>query len=55
MENEHELHQPQQSPIPEEPGYVERPRWQVWGARIGLVVLAVFLILYYLTIARGGL
>ena len=55
MENEHELHQPQQSPIPEEPGYVERPRWQVWAARLGLVVLAVFLILYYLTIARGGL
>ena len=55
MENEHELDQPQQSPIPEEPGYLERPRWQVWGARIGLVVLAVFLILYYLTIARGGM
>ena len=55
MENERELEQEQQPPIHAEPGYVERPRWQVWAARLGLVVLAVFLILYYLTIARGGL
>ena len=49
MENEHE------NMVPEEPEVMERPRWQVWGARIGLVVLIMFLILYYLTIARGGM
>ena len=36
------------------PSYVERPRWQVWGARIGLVLMIIFLALYYYHIARGG-
>lgn len=51
MENEHE----QEPIVPEKPGYVERPRWQVWAARVGLVLLIALLILYYITIARGGL
>lgn len=34
---------------PEEP-YTPRPAWQVWGARIALVVFIVGLILYYCNI-----
>lgn len=41
-------------PEQEEQGYVERPKWQVWAARVGVVAMVVLLILYYLTIARGG-
>ena len=40
---------------PREEAYVPRPRWQVWAARIGLAALLVFLALYYLNIARGGI
>ena len=35
--------------IPEEE-YVPRPKWQVWGARIALVVFILGLILYYCNI-----
>ena len=38
-----------------EPGYVPRPAWQVWGARIGLVIFIGFVILQILQIAGGGL
>ena len=40
--------------LPEE-GYVPRPKWQVWAARIGVVLVVVLVILYYITLARGGL
>ena len=40
---------------PEEEGYVPRPAWQVWGARIGLVIFIGFVILQILQIAGGGL
>ena len=36
------------------PHYVPRPMWQVWAARIGLVIFILGLILYYLNILRGG-
>ena len=39
----------------EESGYVPRPKWQVWGARIGLAVFILFLIMYYTIFFRGGL
>ena len=39
----------------EQEGYVSRPVWQVWGARIGLVIFLVFVALQILEIARGGL
>ena len=39
---------------PEE-GYVPRPAWQVWGARIGLVIFLLFVALQILQIAGGGL
>ena len=39
----------------DKPHYVPRPMWQVWGARIGLVIFILGLILYYLNILRGGM
>ena len=41
----------------EEPreGYVPRPVWQVWLARIGLVLFILFVIYQYLAISRGGM
>ena len=41
--------------VPEEEGYVPRPAWQVWGARIGLVLFLLFVIYQLVSIARGGL
>ena len=39
----------------EEKGYVPRPAWQVWAARVD-VVLAIGCVIYQLiTIAGGGL
>ena len=35
-------------------GYVPRPVWQVWMARIGLVLMILFVIYQILTIATGG-
>ena len=36
-------------------GYVPRPAWQVWAARLGLVFAIAFVIYQLLTIAGGGL
>lgn len=41
-------------PAQQEQGYVPRPRWQVWGARVALVVFILTLIAYYLNVFRGG-
>ena len=44
--------------IPEEaekPSYTPRPKWQVWGARILLVLFVILVILYYINVARGGI
>ena len=38
-----------QQEMPEE-GYTPRPKWQVWGARVALVVFIIGLILYYCNI-----
>ena len=43
-----------QENVPES-GYTPRPAWQVWAARIGLVVFLIFLALYYMNILRGGM
>ncbi len=40
--------------MPEQTGYKPRPAWQVWAARIGLVIVIVSVILYYIHIATGG-
>ena len=39
---------------PEEQGYKPRPKWQVWAARVCLVLFILVLIAYYLNIFRGG-
>ena len=49
MENEEEILSEEQN------NYVPRPRWQVWLARIGLVVFIAFLIGYYILWFRGGI
>ena len=43
-----------QIPETEEQGYIPRPAWQVWMARIGLVFMILFVIYQILTIATGG-
>ena len=45
----------EQEPLEQEQGYVPRPKWQVWGARLGVAFVILLVILYYITIARGGL
>ena len=40
---------------PEEERYVPRPAWQVWSARIGLVIFIIFVIFQIMSIARGGM
>ena len=49
---------PQEEPVAqpqqEKDVYVPRPAWQVWGARVALVIFIIFLIMYYINVARGG-
>ena len=42
-----------QEPRKEE-GYVPRPAWQVWGARIGLALFIGLVAMGYLIMFRGG-
>jgi len=35
-------------------GYVPRPAWQVWAARVGVVIMIVSFLLYCYHIATGG-
>ena len=51
MENEN-LEPMEQTPP--EPGYVPRPAWQVWLARVSLVVFILILIAFYLNMFRGA-
>ena len=39
----------------EKPKYKPRPAWQVWGARVGIVIMIISIILYYIHIATGGM
>ena len=52
MENTHE-----NTPIEETPGegYTPRPAWQVWAARVGLVLFLLVVAYQILSIAGGGL
>lgn len=34
--------------------YVPRPKWQIWGARLLLVLFILLLIMYYTNVFRGG-
>ena len=55
---EEELLEIPEAEIPEEepqkPVYKPRPSWQVWAARVGLVIMIISIILYYWHIASGG-
>ena len=39
---------------PQEEGYVPRPTWQVWAARIGLVLFIGYMIFYYCRLMGVG-
>ena len=55
MENHEENVTPEEQVIlPEKEGYKPRPAWQVWAARIGLVLFIIILIVYYMVYFRGG-
>ena len=61
MEHEHTDPISQEEPLVEAPvqtqeeaPYRPRPKWQVWAARIALVVFILILIMYYANIFRGG-
>ena len=41
--------------LPQEQNYKERPRWQVWAARLGVVIMIICVLLYYYHIAKGGI
>ena len=51
MENTHENEQMEQP----QDGYVPRPAWQVWCARVALVLFILLVIGQVLNMARGGL
>ena len=40
--------------IPENQGYVPRPRWQIIGAWVGVVVMLCFLALAMMEMVLGG-
>lgn len=48
VENQEEIQQEQE-------GYEPRPVWQVWGARVGLVLFILFVIYQLVCVATGGL
>ncbi len=41
--------------LPDEEHYEPRPAWQVWAARIGLVLFLLIVIYQILSIANGGM
>ena len=47
--------QPQETAAEEQNHYVPRPAWQVWCARVALVLFIIIVIGQILRIARGGL
>ena len=47
--------QPRTEAAEENTGYVPRPMWQVWLARVALVLFIIIVIGQILRIARGGL
>lgn len=50
-----EIEEAQEILLSEPEGYRPRPAYQVWAARIGLVIVIIAVILYYYHIAKGGL
>ena len=54
MENK-ELQEQDEPAVEETPKYIPRPAWQVWFARVALVLFIALIIMYMINIARGGL
>ena len=55
MENNMEKQPVNPAAEEETTGYVPRPAWQVWAARVALVIFIGFVILQIWQIAGGGL
>ena len=55
MEDNREELRSQEPQEEQEAGYVQRPKWQVWGARAALVIFLMFVALQLWQIAGGGL
>ena len=55
MEDTTEEKRPESGAEETQEGYVPRPAWQVWAARVGLVLFIVFVVYQYLWVLRGGL
>ena len=52
---DNEMEKQAQEAAEETTGYVPRPAWQVWCARVALVIFIIIVIGQILRIARGGL
>lgn len=46
--------QPEQEQEQEQEVYVPRPMWQVWLARVALVLFVALIVMYYIHMMRGG-
>ena len=57
MENEHLENEQveEQAPAQEAKPYKPRPTWQVWAARVGVVIMIISVALYIWHIASGGM
>ena len=53
MEHDHEKEPFEAAAEEKEEGYVPRPAWQVWGARVGLVLFLLFVVWQLMQIAGG--
>ena len=49
------MENPNENIAPEQEGYVPRPAWQVWAARVGLVIFIGIVIAQILQLAGIGL
>lgn len=54
MENEHLEELNNEETVLEDTGYQPRPAWQVWVARIALVLFLLVVAMYYINMLRGG-
>ena len=45
---------PEEEITEQETAYVPRPKWQVWLARVCLVLFIALIIMYYINMMRGG-
>ena len=52
---EQNIHEEELMQEPEKQGYVPRPAWQVWAARIGAAIVFAAFLLYCWQIANGGI